>query len=443
MLRFIILVFCFILIKTDHHNKSSKVIFILIDGCRWDYVNDTSLKGFAKLAEFGVKAEYVKPVFPSNSYPNALSIVTGLYPESHGFVQNIMYDADREEFFLMLPNPNSTNPHWWESAEPIWVTAEKQGIKTAAYWWPGCQVKIHGIQPTICLPHRYTAGGENVTKDIINKLEEILDLFEREEIRLAMVYYGAVDNNGHTKGPDSLETKTAVKEIDKILETLQNLITEKRLFDQVSIVVVSDHGMTNTSPDYVEQISMEPFADDIKYILNKGSSSMILPEEGKLDKLYNDLKRANIKGLQIFKKEEIPEKYHFKNNKYVLPLFILADKGYFINELSDSNKTRMKVKYVSNGNHGYDPDVVEDMRSIFFARGQNLKKNYLSPPIENVDQYNLICKLLHMTPAKNNGSWDRIKDMLDAQSSNSSSTLITSLLLFFGTVWTLKLMFFI
>ncbi|XP_023233226.1 ectonucleotide pyrophosphatase/phosphodiesterase family member 6-like [Centruroides sculpturatus] len=440
MLQFVILALSCIFVNGDHHNKSSKVILIHIDGCRWDYVNDSSLKGFAKLAKFGVKAEYVKPVFPSNTYPNSYSIATGLYPESHGFVQNIMYDAEREEFFLMLYNPNSTNSHWWESAEPIWVTAEKRGIKTALYWWPGSDVEIHGILPTFFLPHRYTAGGENVTKDIQGKLEHVLNMFHRDEIRLAMVYYGAVDNNGHHKGPDAPETRNALKEMDKILDHLQGQISQRGLANQVSIVIVSDHGMTNTGPEYVDEISLEPFADDIKYSLYKGSSTMIQPVEGKLDKLYNDLKQANIKGLQIFKKEEIPEKYHFKHNKYVLPLFLLADKGYFIKALSDFNKTRTKSEPIIYGYHGYDPNVVEDMRTIFFARGPGLKKNYLSPPIENVDHYNLVCKLLQMAPLKNNGSWDRVKDML-GELPNSGSTIKPLFLL--GIIWVVKFIFFI
>lgn len=419
MWRLLILVVTCVLVKADEE-KSSKVILFLIDGCRWDYVNEPDLKGFAKMAKFGVKAEYVTPVFPSNSYPNYYSIVTGLYPESHGFVQNMMYDAEREEFFLMLNNTNSTNPHWWEKAEPIWVTAEKSGIKTALYWWAGGEVKIHGIHPTIYLPHRYTFGGENITKDIQNKLENILNMFHRNDIRLAMVYYGAVDKNGHHSGPNSLETKEAVKEIDKVLDDLQSQIAQRGLSNQVNVVVVSDHGMTNTMPGEITEISMEPFADDIKYILYSGSSSMILPKEGRVDKLYNSLKEANIKGLQIFKKEDIPEHYHFKHNRYVLPLFILADKGYYIKKLPDFNKTQSMSLSISYGNHGYDPYVVEDMRAIFYARGPGLKKNYISPPLENVDHYNLICKMLNLAPLKNNGSWDRNKDMF-ADINNSGS----------------------
>ncbi|KFM82403.1 Ectonucleotide pyrophosphatase/phosphodiesterase family member 6, partial [Stegodyphus mimosarum] len=147
---------------------TEKVILVLVDGVRWDYLNDSSYVGFKRMADNGVKAEYVTPVFPSNSYPNWYTIVTGLYPENHGIVQNYMYDTERDDLFLMALHSNASHPHWWNDAEPIWVTAEKRDLKSAVYWWDGCQVLIQGKKPTKCEEYaNYWVWGK-VNRDTLN-----------------------------------------------------------------------------------------------------------------------------------------------------------------------------------------------------------------------------------------------------------------------------------
>ena len=168
-----------------------------MDGFRWDYVSlDKSLKGFPKIAENGVRAKYVKPIFPANSYPNWYAIVTGLYGESHGMFENYMYDETRDDFFLMTPHPNASHPHWWNQSEPIWINAQENGVKTAMYLWDGCQVRIEGVRPSIC--HKYraiyeAAKADNQTRTFINT---ILDDFAADKYRLALVYHELVDHNG-------------------------------------------------------------------------------------------------------------------------------------------------------------------------------------------------------------------------------------------------------
>lgn len=177
-----------------------KLLVILVDGFRWDYVSlDKSLKGFPKIAENGVRAKYVKPIFPANSYPNWYAIATGLYGESHGMFENYMYDQSRDEVFLMSPHPNASHPQWWNQSEPIWINAQKNGVKTAMYLWDGCQVRIDGVRPYIC--HKYRGlyelvSARNQTKTFLNT---VLDDFADDKYRLALVYYELVDHNGMSR----------------------------------------------------------------------------------------------------------------------------------------------------------------------------------------------------------------------------------------------------
>lgn len=173
-----------------------KAIVILADGVRYDYLSDKSLTGFKKMSEQGVKAEYVQPIFPSNSYPNWYTIITGLYAENSGFVGNFMYDPKEKDTFLMTPHPNASHIHWWNQSEPIWVTAENQGVKTAVYWWDGCQVPIRGVLPTHCLEYQSYWSWPNPKADTIDALMEILDNFKSNEWQLALLYYEAIDATG-------------------------------------------------------------------------------------------------------------------------------------------------------------------------------------------------------------------------------------------------------
>ncbi|CAL1267085.1 unnamed protein product [Larinioides sclopetarius] len=393
---------------------TEKVILVLVDGVRWDYLNDSSYTGFQRLASNGVKAEYVTPVFPSNSYPNWYTIVTGLYPESHGIIQNYMYDAQMDDLFLMALHSNASHAHWWNDAEPVWVTAEKRDLKSAVYWWDGCQVMIQGKKPTKCEEYaNYWVWGK-VNKDTLNAMTEILDKFQKDNFRLGLVYYEAVDANGHFRGPDSADRVQSLKDIDSILDNVQNEIARRGMENQVNLIVVSDHGMASVDPEGPKIIDIEKAINlkDVKLMLDRGAVSMILPEYGREEKLYEDLKKASIQGLTVYRKRDIPEHYHLKKHKLVQPILLIADEGYVIKAISDPKRMKPFAERIFKGYHGYDPYQVKDMRTIFYARGPSFKKGLIAPPMEMVDHYNAICKAMGMEPMPNNGSWPRVREML-------------------------------
>ncbi|KAH8023001.1 hypothetical protein HPB51_009605 [Rhipicephalus microplus] len=314
-----------------------RVVLILVDGVRWDYLSESDLPGFGELAKTGVKAEYVVPIMPANSYPNWYSIVTGLYGERHGFVQNYMYDDQYDDFFMMAPHPNASHPHWWNHAEPVWVTAEKNGLRTGMYWWDGCQL---------------------------------------------------------------------------------------------SLIVVSDHGMTDTRPEKFHLIDIEPHIDanDLHSMLDGGSFVMLRPYPDKIDKVYSKLKSLNIKGLNVFRKEELPDLYHLKETHLTQPIVLTADPGYQIKKLQGTDKQVPQSNKIYNGNHGYDPMKLEDMRAIFLATGPGLKQGFQNGPVRMVDHYNVICRQLGIKPLENSGSQDNVQGMFVGGASGSSTAVSLSLL---------------
>ncbi|CAN8013225.1 unnamed protein product, partial [Ixodes persulcatus] len=261
--------------------------------------------------------------------------ISGLYGESHGFVQNHMYDEKYDDYFEMAPNPNASHAHWWNHAEPIWVTAEKNGLRTAMYWWDGCQVEIFGTKLTFCLPYKDLLDWENVTKDTQEALSKVLSEFEADELNFALVYFEPVDARGHQYGPDSPERQQALQDADAVIKHLMDDINHRNMQDQVSVVVVSDHGMTDTAEEKVTVIDIESLIDynDIQVMLDGGSHSMLRPFPDKIEKVYNDLTIANIKGLHVYKREDLPDSYHLKHSYLTQPIVLTADPGYYIKKV--------------------------------------------------------------------------------------------------------------
>ncbi|UYV73389.1 ENPP6 [Cordylochernes scorpioides] len=337
------------------------------------------------------------------------NVCPGLYSESHGIVQNYMYDAEKEDLFLTAMHNNASHSHWWEDAEPIWVTAERGGAKTAMFWWDGCQVPIRGSRPALCKEYQnYWVWGGCQPRHPPGLPAGPRPL--RED--------GLRPSYGHFKGPDSKERKQALKDIDGILNFFQDEVEKRAMENQVNLMVVSDHGMVATSPDTVRPINIEKALDldDIHLMLDRGPLAMLLPKPGKIDKVYQDLMAASFKGLQVFKKEDIPEKFHFKNHRLVLPILLLADEGYYINAISDHTKMKPFVERIFKGTHGYDPTVCESMRTVFYARGPAFKSGVVSDsPLEMVDHYNMMARILGLEPKSNNGSWDRVRSMMNEE----------------------------
>ncbi|GFR18378.1 hypothetical protein TNCT_537641 [Trichonephila clavata] len=433
--------FCDINVSAAKHHK---LIVFLIDGFRWNYFDNPSLKlkGFPTMMRHGVKAEYLKPVFPSLSYPNINSFATGLYPENHGFVDNMLWDKKTNTFFEMVPAPNSTDHRWWQAAEPIWITAEKNKLRSALYWWAGCEVKIHGYIPQICERHRYDPPSEEGKRDMIERVNDIVEMFKPsvtlkyDRLDLAMMYYSGVDWAGHYTSMDSPEFKNSIMYVDEVIDHMQKALVKAKLTNEVNIMVLSDHGMADVRNTTF--ISLEKYAADIKYQVNAGPIDSLVPMEGKEEKLYNALKADNITGLHIYRRKDIPDSYHIRNAKRLGPIVLECDEAFFVKALSDPKK-RIGDTLFSNyyGEHGYDVNESPDMRAIFLATGPDFRSGVTTKPVDIIDLYNIMCHILKIDPLPNNGTWEHVEPMIRTSADgpynyrSSSSTYYFSCIVIF------------
>ena len=128
------------------------VILISFDGWRWDYIDRAEVPHLRALASRGVRAEGLIPSFPSKTFPNHYTLVTGLYPERHGIVSNVIVEPGFPERFTMASKTAKT-ARWW-GGEPLWNTATLQGRRSASMFWPGSEAPINGRRPTYWRPYR-------------------------------------------------------------------------------------------------------------------------------------------------------------------------------------------------------------------------------------------------------------------------------------------------
>lgn len=352
-------------------------ILISLDGFRADFLNRGITPRLNQLIAEGVSPVYMTPSFPSVTFPNHYTLVTGLYPESHGIVGNTFWDEDlQEEFFYT--NPNAMQPKWW-GGEPLWVTAEEHGIRSAIHMWPGSEAHIAGIEPAFL----DTYNGEEPLENKVNRILELLDkpgeeneLAEVKKMRpqLIAAYVPNVDVHGHEYGPNSTEIRATINEVDTMLGHLFQGLESRNLTDIVNIVIVSDHGMATTDVD--RMIQLEDIVDTslIEHTDGWPLYGLRPKNPADLNGIYAALKAKALmtSGFEVYLRDmDMPERYHFSNNKRIAPLWIIPQTGWAIVTEAEFNVADAKASgamYHPRGLHGYDHEHPL-MRAIFVARG--------------------------------------------------------------------------
>ncbi|KAK0069074.1 ectonucleotide pyrophosphatase/phosphodiesterase family member 6 [Biomphalaria pfeifferi] len=378
-----------------------KLLVILLDGFRWDYTEKYDLENFKKLYTDGVRAGYLINVFPTFSFPNYYSLMTGLYSETHGITGNVMYDADRNESFILGYNTQSSNPHWWEAGEPVWITSVRQNKSSYMFYWPGCHVPIHGMRPTYCLPSQYRLPLENFRL----ALHQSLELLDNGTTELAAVYCEQPDLYGHDFGTESREIEEVLKELDQVIGRVMERVLHS---GSVNLIIFSDHGMTNMDRSKVinitDVLTSEP--NLYIYVYESGAvASIYVPNEVAADKVFDLLENFHPR-MKVYRRLDLPQRLHYKYGRYVAEITCVAELGWVILQPMDNlfpNET---------GTHGYDFRE-KDMRGIFYAMGPHFKPGASVSYLKAVDMYNLMCLILDLVPSANNGSLYRVKPLLN------------------------------
>ncbi|XP_062380236.1 glycerophosphocholine cholinephosphodiesterase ENPP6-like [Sardina pilchardus] len=388
------------------YNASGKLLVFLIDGLRYDYLDNLeNFPGFREIVENGVKADYLTPEFPSLSFPNYFSLMTGRNTEEHQVTGNYMWDKDSNTEFLLGTNPGSLSPLWWEGAELLWVTMEKLDKRVYMYYWPGCEVEIMGVRPSLCVPYIPNLSERNLT----DAMEHALDALNDGQADMAIVYYEKVDTTGHYFGPQSPQLTGTLLGLDATMQFLNQRVMAKNMSSDLNIVMFSDHGMSEIT-NIIELDKHIDLSDVIK-VLDISPVVSLWPKQEKFEEIYAAL--SAVENMATYCRQEIPERFHYKGGRFVSTLTLVAKPGWIItpsfSDLPVQPNTDEDRKY---GTHGYDNELAE-MRGFFVAKGPDFKSNFSAGPIRAVDVYNVMCYTLGIEPLPNNGLFDRVRAMLN------------------------------
>jgi len=378
-------------------------ILISIDAFRPDYLDRGVTPVMSKLAAEGVRAA-MRPSFPSKTFPNHYTIVTGLTLAHHGIISNNIRDKEIPGLFSMSNRDVQSDPRWW-GGEPIWNTAERQGRKSAAMFWPGSEVVIGGHQGTYWTPF----DDDMPHAERVKRILDWLQMPEGQRPSFLTLYFSDVDSAGHSRGPDSDDVKNAVAKVDASIGDLVAGVKQVGLADRVNYVIVSDHGMAQLSPD--RMIVLDDYIDvDPDEVTDWAPVLGITPKDGDVDRMYNALKGKH-PALDVYKSNKIPEKYGLAGPPRLPAIIGIAKEGWFITSKREVSRWGEPDRHAPGGTHGYDASL-PSMHGLFIASGPRIKSGMRVPEFKNIHIYDFMCAVLGLQPAKNDGDPAVTRDML-------------------------------
>lgn len=382
------------------------VILFSMDGFRAEYLQtwSTLIPNINKLKTCGVHSQYLRPAFPTKTFPNHYTIVTGLYPESHGIIDNNMYDVNLNKNFS-LSSKEKDNPAWWQG-QPIWLTAMYQGLKAGTYFWPGSDVAINGTFPSIY--KRY--NGSVTYEERIFTLLQWLDLPKAKRPDFYTVYVEQPDSAGHNYGPVSAGVIQALQLVDNTFGLLMEGLKQRNLVNCVNIILLADHGMDQTYCDQLEY--MTDYFSSINFYMFEGPAPRIrtrnIPDDFftfNSEEIVRNLScRKPDQHFKPYLSPDLPKRLHFAKHVRIDKVNLLVDRQW----LAVRNRA---YSYCGGGNHGYDNEF-KSMEAIFLAHGPSFKQKTEVEPFDNIEVYNLLCDLLHIQPAPNNGTHGSLNHLL-------------------------------
>ena len=364
------------------------VILVGIDGFRPDYLDRGVTPTLSGLRADGAFAA-MRPSFPSVTFPNHYTLVTGLHPDRHGIVNNTMVDAELGRF--SLGNAAAvTNGEWWDEGEPIWVTAERAGLTTGTMFWPGSEAEIDGVRPT-----HWTVFDQSMSGDArVDRVLQWLDLPGDQRPDFATLYFDIVDTAGHHHGPAAAETTEAVASVDASMARLIEGLEARGLSDRTTLVVVSDHGMAATSPD--RAIYLDDMIDlEAVEIVHAGAFAGLNPAPGREAEVQAALVRRH-PHMECYNKADLPGRLAYGRHPRVPAILCLPDTGWLA-------ATRDWPVRSPGGAHGYD-NAAPDMAALFIAHGSRIRRSVTLTEVDSVDVQPLLAFLLGIDAPQGDGA---------------------------------------
>jgi len=382
--------------------SANPLILVSIDGYRADYLQRGLSPNLEALASRGVRAQWMIPSFPTLTFPNHYTLVTGLYPDHHGIVANEMEDPSiQPDHHFTLKNREAVGDgRWWDEATPLWVSVQRQGGHAATMFWPGSEAQIHGVRPD----HWHPFDAKITPEARVDQVLQWLDLPRTQRPRFITLYFDQVDHQAHGHRPDSNEVDAALRQVDAALGRLIEGLKQRGLFDTANLVIVSDHGMAAVPPGHAIHL-------DGLFDTHRARAVMLGAVAGVEANAGEPLDARRLLAphvhMHCWRKQEIPARLHYGTNARIPPIVCLAQTGWLIT----TRTAQAKHKRADLGEHGYD-NADPRMRALFVAEGPAFRRGHVAPPFPNVDVYPLLAHLLRIAPEKNDGSIADVEAML-------------------------------
>lgn len=403
----------------EQHGKPY-VILISLDGFKAEYIDRLELPHLRRLAGRGARARAMVPVFPTLTFPNHYSLVTGLHPQRHGIVSNRFYDPARKDTYVYSDARTVTDGSWY-GGEPIWVTAESQGMVAACYFWPGSEAEIKGVRPTTY--NKYTADVTNEArvKTVLSWLQEPVE----RRPHMITLYFSEIDQASHSRALEAPEVVLAAQSVDRAIGELVEGIDALPVRDQVYLVVTSDHGMINTSTAQTVRLDSILDAAEVGRI-EAGFSGPVasLHISGGADRAraIRDRINARVARGTAYLRQELPERFNYRDDPRAGDVVVVMDEGWTMSTPSTPRQAAQTGRPATAedaprererwGAHGWD-NAFPSMRALFLITGPGILEGAIVDEVRNVDVYPLMTELLQLrAPAGIDGEAGRIKRLV-------------------------------
>ena len=374
--------------------KAPPLILVSLDGFRADYFDRYPCPVLHSLSTSGVRAREMEPVFPSLTFPNHYTMVTGLYPEHHGIVSNEFFDPQRQKVFHFKSKSDSIDPEWWSGGEPLWISLRKLNLVANLVYWVGGLAPHHGMTANYSEGRFPFISGEARVDEVLRRIAPTQN--HDVAAHFSTLYLEMVDEAGHSFGPNSPKVASAIEEVDSLLGRLVSGLQKKNAWASTNVVVVSDHGMTELSPARTHLLAPDLQNYPSVKAIGAGALVNLYAPKATLEPLYATLlKHRN--HYQVWKREEIPERFHYRQSARIGDLVLLADLGWYLltrptKPMLHSKKeaaAQRKPSLPMKGAHGYDNENKE-MQALFVAHGPSFLSGQIIEKLRTVELYSVL-----------------------------------------------------
>ena len=370
-------------------NRDMYTVVVSMDAFRWDYPDSIDTPGLNEMATDGVRC-VMEPSYPASTFPNHYTIATGLVPDHHGIVNGSFWNPETQEVFSMGDSTTRYNPAYY-LGEPIWVTAEKAGVKTASIYWVGSDVPIKGVLPTYAYP--WWEKPHLTFEERANETVRLLSLPKKERPRLVMLYFDEPDETSHNYGPFAPETKSIIHQLDSIVGNMYRQLMALPYGDKINVIITADHGMVEISPERFIDWDDYLKPEWCERIVATNPTNIFVREGHFADSVVTAL--AGVEHISVWKHGEVPEELNYGTSNRCGDVIVAPDLGW---QFAASPKNKV-------GAHGYSPKE-KDMQVTFIASGPSFKTTKCameSAPFQNVDIYPMLSDILSLRAAKTDG----------------------------------------